>query len=380
MADSKIGSKLRLVWGARAEYFKLDTIRNPTSLMTDDNVKLLLEEEKDWRFLPSASATYSPIADVNIRAAYAKSAVRPGLMENSRFSRYNPNYGTRVRSQGVTTTIIDNYDVKAEWFPKPGEVISAGYFYKDFDKPAEFFRIDNESGGGPYVTIGNSESAKVKGWEFEVRKNLGFILPASQMENVFLMGNLTLQKSEVMSREIVYGTDENGKETTTFKYLKYPRQLYGQVPLLYNLGAQYSGKKFGFNVVYNYMGYKTFVTASEPSLSEYERPRGQLDAQVSYKFLKGKMETKLNITNLTDAAHRFFANDESTYEYLPGMENYENRPEYAEWGDLFRYKEGFTEKYQKAYTDKETGRLIGDRDTFTRYVGRTFSLSFSYKF
>jgi len=381
MLDHKLGSTLRLVWGSRAEYFKLDTIKNPASLMAERNVELLIKEKKDWYFLPSANLTFSPIEKLNIRTSYGKAAVRPGLMENSRFSRYDPNYGSQVRSNGVTSTLIDNYDAKIEWFPRAGELISAGYFYKYFDKPAEFYRLNNNSGGDPYITIGNSDWAKVHGWEFEVRKSLGFIQPEwSSLGNIYVSGNLTIQDSEVRARELGHKTLSNGQDSTFFRYMKYPRELYGQVPLLYNLGLQYAGEKLGLNLTYNYMGYKTFVTASEPSLSEYERPRGQLDAQVSYKFLKGKMETKLNMTNLTDAAHRFFANDESTYEYLPGMENYENRPESAEWGDLFHYKEGFTEKYQKAYTDKETGQLIGDRDTFTRYVGRTFSLSFSYKF
>jgi len=377
MLDHKIGSKFRLVWGARAEYFKLDTLKNPTSLNTDENVKLLLDEEKTWRFLPSASATYSPIASLNIRASYAKSAVRPGLMENSRFSRYNPNYGTRVRSNGVTTTVIDNYDAKVEWFLGAGEIISAGYFHKFFDKPAEFYRLDNMSGGSAYITIANSEWAKVRGWEFEVRKRLDFILPTpSVLTDIFLMGNLTLQKSEVKGREIRYKTGDNGEQIPYYYYMKYPRQLYGQVPLLFNVGAQYVGDKLGLNVTYNYMGYKTFVTASEPMLAEYERPRGQIDLQVSYRFLGKRMEAKLNVGNLTDAPFRFFVNDHATYEQKPGTENLLN----AEWAERFEYKWGFSEKFEKGYVDKKTGELIGDRETFTRYIGRTYSLSLSYKF
>lgn len=377
MLDNKIGSKFRLVWGARAEYFKLDTLKNPVSLPIDQNVQLLLDEEKNWRFLPSANATYSPISSLNIRASYAKSAVRPGLMENSRFSRYNPNYGTRVRSNGVTTTVIDNYDAKVEWFPGAGEIISVGYFHKYFDKPAEFYRIDNSSGGNAYVTIANSDWAKVSGWEFEIRKRLDFILPKSSVLNdVYLMGNLTLQKSEVQGREIRYNTEKPGRPVAYYYYLKYPRQLYGQVPLLYNVGAQYVGDKLGLNITYNYMGYKTFVTSSEPMLAEYERPRGQLDLQVSYRFLGKRMEAKLNVGNLTDAPFRFYVNDRSTYEQKPGTEKLLN----AEWAERFEYKWGFSEKFEKGYTDKTTGQLIGDRETFTRYIGRTYSLSLNYKF
>ncbi|SOD15328.1 TonB-dependent receptor [Pedobacter xixiisoli] len=377
MLDNKIGSKLRLVWGARAEYFRLDTLKNPASLLIDQNTKLLLDEEKNWRFMPSANATYSPLSSLNIRASYAKSAVRPGLMENSRFSRVDPNLGSRVRSNGVTTTSIDNYDAKIEWFPGAGELISVGYFYKHFDKPAEFYRINNSSSGIPYVTLSNSEWAKVSGWEFEVRKSLNFILPkTSFLNNIYLMGNLTIQKSEVKGREIRYNTDKPGKPEPYYYYMKYPRQLYGQVPLLYNIGAQYAGDKLGLNITYNYMDYKTSVTSSEPMLAEYERPRGQLDLQVSYRFLSKRMEAKLNMSNLTDAPFRFFVNDAYTYQVKPGTENLLN----AEWAERFEYKPGFSEKFEKGYTEEGTGILIGDRESFTRYIGRTYSLSLSYKF
>ncbi|MNK00542.1 TonB-dependent Receptor Plug Domain protein [compost metagenome] len=377
MADSKLGTKLRLVWGARAEYFRLDTIKNPSSRMIDQNLALLIEDTKKWRFLPSANITYNPIEALNVRASYAKSAIRPGLMENSRFSRYDFNYGSNVTSQGVSTTIIDNYDAKLEWFLGPGEIISAGYFYKYFDKPAEFYRINNSSSGIPYVTIGNSDWAKVRGWEFEIRKNLNLFGSDTQLlKDIFVRGNLTIQNSEVQARELVYETVPGAPTHTYFNYLKYPRQLYGQVPLLYNLGAEYAGKRFGINIMYNYMDYKTFVTASEPMLAEYERPRAQLDIQVSYRFLSNRMEARLNMGNLTDAPHRFFINDHSTYELKPGTEGQLN----LEWGDKYQYKPGFSEKFEKGYTDPETKQLIGDRETFTRYVGRTYNFSLSYKF
>lgn len=377
MLDHKLLSGLRVMWGARAEYFKLDTLVNSASKLADKNIQIFFAEKKDWYFLPSANVTYSPVKDLNLRASYAKSAVRPGMMENSRFSRFNPNYGSIVRSNGVSSTIIDNYDAKIELFPGAGEILSAAYFYKYFDKPAEYYRLDNENNGRGYITISNSDWAKVRGWEFEIRKSLGFVndgLPF--LKNVFVSGNLTLQKSEVRAREIQYGQTAAGVDSMYYKYLKYPRALYGQVPLLYNAGIQYAGKKLGLNVTLNHAGYKTFITGIEPAFVEYERPRTQMDAQISYRFLKGKMETKLNMSNLLDAPFRYFINDPSTYELKPGNEGELN----LEWNDKYAYKFGFSEKFEKGYTDPVTSRQVGDRETSTRYTGRTFSLSLSYNF
>lgn len=377
MLDHKLLPNLRVVWGTRAEYFKLDTMINSASLLRDKNSKIFFEEKKDWYFLPSANITYSPIKDMNLRASYAKAAVRPGLMENSRFSRYNPNYGSVVRSNGVSSTLIDNYDAKIELFPGAGELLSVAYFYKYFDKPAEYYRIDNENNGRGYITISNSDWAKVRGWEFELRKSLGFVYDGLPfLRDVYVSGNLTLQKSEVRAREVQYEKTATGADTMYYKYLKYPRALYGQVPLLYNAGLQYIGKKLGVNVTLNHAGYKTFITGIEPSYVEYERPRTQMDAQISYRFLKGKIETKLNMSNLLDAPFRYFINDPSTYELKPGTEGGLN----LEWNDKYKYKFGFSEKFEDGYVDPVTNRRVGDRQTSTRYTGRTISLSLSYNF
>jgi outer membrane receptor protein involved in Fe transport len=377
MLDHKLLPGLRVVWGLRAEYFKLDTITNSASKLADKNSKIFFDEKKNWYFLPSANVTYSPIKDLNIRASYAKAAVRPGLMENSRFSRYNPNYGSVVRSNGVSSTLIDNYDAKLELFPGAGELLSVAYFYKYFDKPAEYYRIDNENNGRGYITISNSDWAKVKGWEFELRKSLGFLYDGlTFLKDVYISGNLTLQKSEVRAREVQYEKTAAGADTMYYKYLKYPRALYGQVPLLYNAGLRYSGKKLGLNLTYNHAGYKTFITGIEPAYVEYERPRSQMDGQISYKFLKGKIETKLNISNLLDAPFRYFINDPTTYELKPGIGNETG----LEWNDKYKYKFGFSEKFEEGYVDPVTNRRVGDRETSTRYTGRTFSLTFSYNF
>lgn len=377
MLDHKLLPSLRVVWGVRAEYFKLDTITNSASKLADKNSKIFFDEKKNWYFLPSANITYSPIKDLNIRASYAKAAVRPGLMENSRFSRYNPNYGSVVRSNGVTSTLIDNYDAKLELFPGAGELLSVAYFYKYFDKPAEYYRIDNENNGRGYITISNSDWAKVKGWEFELRKSLGFLYDGLPfLKDVYISGNLTLQKSEVRAREVQYEKTAAGADTMYYKYLKYPRALYGQVPLLYNAGLRYSGKKLGLNLTYNHAGYKTFITGIEPAYVEYERPRSQMDGQISYKFLKGKIETRLNISNLLDAPFRYFINDPTTYELKPGTGNETG----LEWNDKYKYKFGFSEKFEEGYVDPVTNRRVGDRETSTRYTGRTFSITFSYNF
>lgn len=164
--------------------------------------------------------------------------------------------------------------------------------------------------------------------------------------------------------------------------------MYGQIPIVYNVGLQYDGERFGANIAWNYMGYKTFTAGTTPEIVEYERPRGQMDAQLSYVFLKDKkMKVKLNMSNLLNTPYQFYVNGIDTYKYQdkwkgvsPGEIYYQTE----DWSEIYEWKYGFNQKYDKGYLetsqDGKTKTRIGDKDTFYRKVGTSFSLSFSYSF
>ena len=117
----------------------------------------------------------------------------------------------------------------------------------------------------------------------------------------------------------------------------------------------------------------------QPHYSEMERPRNQIDAQISYKFLKDrKLQVRLNISNLTNSPYRFFINGQNTYEVKPGSDNMTMK----EWSDVYKWKYGFSQNYEEGYyqdsPDGKTKIRIGDTDTFIRKIGSSFSLSISY--
>jgi hypothetical protein len=324
--------------------------------------------------------------------AYSQSVVRPALIENSKMVRQDPALGGAYRrNEGVLSTLIDHYDMRFEWYPSIAEVISIGFFYKYFQNPIELYRQMMDSSHRIYVTTNNSEWAKVKGLEFDIRKNLGFMAPGSLLEDFNVSGNMTLQSSEVQSAEFMaksIGTDKYGN---TFEYrekqfLKSKRPLYGQIPVVYNAAIQYAGDRFGANVAFNHMGYKTFMTAMSEDLIEYERPRNQLDAQLSYKFLKNKnLDLKLNLSNLLNSPFRFYVNRPETYKVQDrwkGLSNSEWPTQ--EWDEIYEWKFGFSQKYEEGYyetSEDGTKKMrIGDKETFNRKVGSSFSLSIGYTF
>lgn len=412
MMDNRITNWFRLVWGLRIESYVYEEIKDGVSHIstkieqqaellrryvdpaTGDLVHKYLNaatEEKKWRYLPSVNFTITPIANFNIRGSYSQSVVRPSLIENSGFSRLNPTIGRMQHNIGVLSTAIDHYDTKLEWYPAAGEVLSVGYFYKYFKNPVELYLDMINSGQRIDAMTGNSDWAKVHGWEFDLRKDLGFLYSGSKpLQNMYLSANLTLQNSEVQASRFEYqGFGEGSSDEAGLSYayrektlLKEKRPLYGQVPVLYNLGLLYNDGRLSMNMVMNHMGYKTFTVGMKPEYVEYERPRDQLDGQISYAFLKNQsLKVKLNMSNLLNNPHRFYMNGASTYKEKANMGNVVG---FTEWSAKYEWKYGFSEKYEEGYyetsEDGKTKQRIGDTDTFTRKVGRSFSFAVSYSF
>lgn len=341
MLDNRLDDKLRVVWGVRADYYKYKEIANPRR--GGDEAIFLIKPEPALRWLPSANLTYSITPEINFRTSWSISMVRPELLDNSRFYRYSPYLDGTIQNSGLTSVKINNYDVRAEWFPSLGETFSITGFYKYFDRPIEMTQM---AGANLYYLISNSEWAKVYGLEFEVRKNLNFIAQKEWLSNLTLFGNATLQKSEVVAK--FNPQHQDSKEVV----LGLKRPLSGQSPYLLNVGLQYQASRFGLNVVYNNSGRKTYIVAPEARLIDYEMPRSQTDLQLSYKWLKNKMLVKLNAGNIFNKASAFYKND---------ADPVEKKKE--------GYKEGASDNYEP-----------GEQKTFTRNYGRTFSLQLNYNF
>jgi outer membrane receptor protein involved in Fe transport len=357
MFDNRIFDKLRLVWGLRGEYYKYTEIKNGYNTRT---FEFDLKNDKRWQWLPSANLTYSPIESINIRAAVSSSVVRPELLDNSKFFRYSPYLGGLFGNQGLYSTRINSYDFKTEWFPGLGEIISVGGFYKHFDKPTELTIV--LVNGNPNYYLKSADWAKVYGLEFELRKNFGFITDAEILRNITVYGNFTLQKTTVQSiYKITNPNPSPGAPEQIDVLSEQKRAMYGQAPYLFNVGLQYTGKHFGFNAAYNKSGYKTYIVSDDPLNIEYERPREQLDAQISYRFFRNKIEIKLNASNLTNNASTYYRNTAS-YDIIPDYRG-------PDKSKSVRLKPGFSNKYEE-----------GDQLTFQQKFGRTYSTSISYTF
>lgn len=237
-----------------------------------------------FRALPSANLTYNLTDKSLLRLAYSVTVNRPEFRELAPFNYYDFNFDvSRVGNPKLKTPSIQNADIRYEYYPSDGEVISIAGFYKHFTNPIES-RV-RYSGSGVSFTVDNAEQAYAYGAEVEVRKSLQSLTTSSFVDNLMLVFNASVIKSNVL-------TGFAGQEAN--------RQLQGQSPYLINTGIYYNNQDKGLqvNVLYNVVGKRIFLVGDmEVQPTVYEMPRNVIDLNVIQKVGR-RMELKLGIQDL----------------------------------------------------------------------------------
>ena len=293
MLDNKIGNKLRVVWGARAEFFnqtissfEFGASTTPTPVEVDtketDSVGLKFD------LLPSVNITYAASEKTNIRVSAYKTVARPELRELAPFGYYDIETNSSITGNpSLLATNIYNGDVKVEHFFGAGQVISAGVFYKKFIDPiGQRFYFGTVRELKPI----NDSLATVYGAEFELRKNLGFIAREVKfLERFTFNTNLALINSNTLlhvADTAIAGAAE--------------RQLQGQSDYVVNFGLTYIEpmKGMSFTVLFNQIGRRISEYGNAQYDDIYENPRPLLDGQISIPFNKGNGTVKMNFSDM----------------------------------------------------------------------------------
>ena len=241
--------------------------------------------------LPSANLKWSLQDNMNMRLAYGRTVARPTFREFAPFESFQfvGDYIERGNPD-LNRTIVDNFDLRWEWFVQPGELVSASVFYKDFNDPIER-TIDPEAAANQEITYVNRNSARVYGAEVEVQKQLDDV--ASWLRHVQVGGNLTLTESRVSRPDAVLQAirafDVDAGDT---------RPLQGQSPYIVNLNAGYANPNTGtsINVFFNRFGDR-LDTVTRNGVDLYEQGRSMLDINASQELLNG-VEVKASVKNV----------------------------------------------------------------------------------
>ena len=302
MFDNKFGA-FRFIWGLRAENFQ-QLLTSKTQ--TGERAARLTEK---WDYLPSGNVIINLGDKQNLRVAASRTVARPEFREIAEFAffDYEMNYGVKGDTALRRSSIL-NYDLRYEIYPKAGESISLAAFVKDFTDPIEFRLDPSSNADSRRYFYQNALSARTVGVEIEVRKTLDFI--SASLKNFSFFGNYTYLRSEVVFNDLSAGNKE----------VKANRPLQGQSPYLINAGLQFSSPVVNASVLYNRVGERLTLVGNDEFPNVYERPRNQLDLQLSHKVLDGKGEFKINFGDILNNPFYFYENIDTKTSFTEGVD------------------------------------------------------------
>lgn len=284
---------LRLVGGARLEKTDLSL----TGFNQSRNQPLSPGQitRDDW--LPSLSSTISLRENLLLRAAWSQTVVRPAYREIAPVSIYDIGQSrTYAGNPSLKFAESDNYDLRLEWYPRPGEIASLSLFMKKIASPIEQSTGDRE---GDRITYVNYEEADVMGVEAEVRTRLDrFWEPLQEFtigfNAAYIYSEVPLTQTQIDNRGPLRGY---GDTATT-------RPMFDQPEYVLNADLTWDHPRTGtsFTVAGGMVGRRLIVVGlARPD--EYEEPAPQVDIFLSQK-LGPHWKLKLSAKNLLNPNYK----------------------------------------------------------------------------
>lgn len=283
--DNYKASNRLLAGYAMLKFYITPKVNIIAGVRIEDNVQTITSQERDGtpvnnRFpittaLPSVNLTYNLNDKMLFRAAYGQTLNRPEFRELAPFAFFDFNYNfTFQGNPNLDIAKVQNFDLRYEYYPSPAEIISLAAFYKHFNNPIETTIITG-SGSTKSFDFNNADKAFAYGVELEVRKSLYNVFGGKFFENLNVVFNASLLKSEVTLG--ILG-QERGQQAS--------RPLQGQADYIVNTGLFYEDYEKGWqvSVLYNVVGRYILFVGFDQYPDIYVMPRNVIDLTVSKSF------------------------------------------------------------------------------------------------
>lgn len=241
--------------------------------------------------LPSLNFKYDVAEKHSLRLGLSKTYTLPQSKEISPFRYIEVNF----KSQGnQNLKPSDNYNIDLKWdfYPSAGELISVGAFYKYIQNPIS--RIEIASAGG-YLSYENiSDCATAAGVEFELRKDIFKHTAGEALHkmNFGLNGAYTYTMAKVEQ-----ATDPTGS------------QLEGAAPFIGNADITYQFKHNDFGItgtiVCNYFSDRVYTIGTQGYKDIIEKGVPTLDIVIGGQINK-HLSLDLKMKNLINPSYQLF--------------------------------------------------------------------------
>jgi TonB-dependent receptor-like protein/carboxypeptidase family protein len=308
MTELPLGPKFRVIGGARRESTTMSIVPDTGDALglievirSDDagNHRIAQATEAEGSaeidetsILPSLGVVYEMAPQMNLRASWSRTTARPTFRELAPVATEEFLAGDEfVGNLDLQLSEITNYDLRWEWFRKPGEVLAASLFYKDLTDPIEL--ISFVGGGRNFVQPVNYERGEVRGAEIEARLPLGGL--AKALEGLAVGVNYTILDSEVD----VPAAEQQA--LATFGLDEPTRRLQGQPERLFNASVTYDAERLGIStgLFYNVVG-ETLATGAAVGEDggvpdSFETTHRTLDFTYSQRLSRGRIDLSVSL-------------------------------------------------------------------------------------
>lgn len=265
--------KINLYGGVRAEHWRRE-IDNFYEMVEGGESQAIVRDTTDL-FL-SANLSYNINEKNLLRASYGKTINRPEFREMAPFDYQDFElFAIVYGNTDLQAAYIQNYDLRYEFYPRPGEMITLAGFYKDFSNPIETFLVPS---GTTYDYIPfNTEAAYSAGIELDIRKRFDMLADAGGFGRFFkdftVVFNSSLIKSEINTSKQQFTRDT-------------VRVMSGQSPFIVNLGLFYNnaGNGWDINLNYNKVGKRIAYVGTPTNPHTWELPRNALDLTIQKRL------------------------------------------------------------------------------------------------
>lgn len=242
--------------------------------------------------LPNVNLKYAYSDKGNLRASYYRSVNRPGFFEIVPYQMQYEDY-EEYGNPELRRAIIDNADLRWEFFPNPTEQIMVGVFYKHIKDPIEYayYTKNYRQFGYMPVNLGNAN-------------NLGAEIDVIKYYREFgIKANYTYTNSSIITPKAYYTRDDAGNIIRAFEDQK--RTLVGQASHVANLALLYKSVNHGFDaqIALSYTGDKIVIASHYLNSDFWQKGGFYLDASAEKKFKNGfavfaKANNLLNTPNI----------------------------------------------------------------------------------
>jgi len=233
------------------------------------------ESNKEYSNLyPSASIKYDLTEKHALRFAVSRTITLPEFKEISPFE-YVSQVGQVTRGNpGLEASRDINYDLKWEYFPSNGELISLAAFYKDISDPIN--KVQDRGSAGVFSYFNSGDKAEVLGLEAETK--LALLRPEENLDDNSTTGvglDLVFNATRMWhTQDLKELRDENGTFLRTFRYKGLTEtDLQGASDWILNTSLNFTTageNPFDASLTANYASDKVFALGSPEIQTESE--------------------------------------------------------------------------------------------------------------